>query len=359
MDSYAGIPVLDASASGSRRLSRGHGNAFLRWCYRSRERARELLGRGIDQKTAHVAVLHALLLGYRGEIPHEIRDSFTATGTLHIFAISGLHVGIIVMLLIWALRLAGISRPHWVLFLAPALVVYTAMTGARASAVRACIMTIIYFLGPLLSRKPDPLSALALAAILILAVVPDQLFDVGFIFSFVIVTGLILLCPHFERPLRRLWQRDPLRTGGEPAWAGFLRAIGRYSCSLVALSCSAWLASAPLTAYFFHRVCPITLLANLFVVPTAFLIVVAGCLSLVFGSLLEALAVPLNLASAALITLLLRVIRGLQSVPFASLEVHDMPAWIMWGWYAALGAGAYTAGVKGGRGRAGQCMGDE
>ena len=77
-------------------------------------------------------------------LPETEYTLFAATGTLHIFAISGLHVGVMAVLFAMVLKLAGLSRAHWILPLAPALVVYTLMTGMRVSALRACLMAICY-----------------------------------------------------------------------------------------------------------------------------------------------------------------------------------------------------------------------
>jgi len=240
--------------------------------------------------------------------------------------------------IIFVLKLFRVSRVYWVLFLAPLLIGYAVATGARASAVRACIMAIVYFLGPFLRRKPDPFSAIAFAALLILAVAPAQLYDVGFIFSFVVVTGLILLYPVIERPLRRLWQPDPLRVQPERKLVVALRWCGKKVAQLLALACAAWLVSAPLTAYFFGRFSPIALLSNLLVMPLTFLIVLTGSLSLVLGSLLMVFAGIFNHANVVLVSVLLKVTGILSAVPGGSVELGTPPLWAVLAWYVLLAA---------------------
>lgn len=322
----------------ARFLSAGHGWWLAKRCFEARRRASEYLSLGIEDYPDAVALLRALLLGCREQLPRRVREIFATTGTLHIFAISGLHVGIIALFITFLLTAFRISRVYWVLFLAPLLIAYTLATGARASAVRACIMAIIYFSAPLLGRKTDVFSALALAALAILAAAPAQLFEVGFILSFVIVTGLVVLYPYFERPMRKLWEPDPLRVQQEKKWITKLRGAGRYVCSLVALSCSAWLASAPLMAHFFGRFVPIALVGNLLVIPLAFLIVLTGCLSLVLGSCIALFADIFNHANLALVTVLVRTIEFTAAVPLGSIKVDKPPLWGILLWYVVLTA---------------------
>ena len=241
-----------------------------------------------------------------------------------------------------------ISRIHWVLFMAPLLVFYTVVTGARASAVRACIMAVIYYLAPLLGRKADVASSLSLAALLILLVSPEQLMDVGFIFSFIVVAGIVVYYPIFERPLRRLWQADPMRLEKEHKLVLILRDCVRYICTLTAISCSAWLASAPLTAYFFGRFAPVALPANLVVIPLVFLVVLAGCLSLLLGSCVWVLAEVFNNANLALIWVLSRTMQGICAIPFGSMDIARPSIWLVLLWYLFFGSLAlYLRGSRG------------
>ncbi|MBN1669498.1 MAG: ComEC/Rec2 family competence protein [Kiritimatiellae bacterium] len=329
---------LLADGPGAVLLEEGRGSRVVAGCFAARRYAAARLADGIEPFRTHVALLHALLLGYRHRLPAAVREDFIATGTLHIFAISGLHVGIIVLLITFVLNAGKIPRVYWGLFLFPLVVGYTLATGARPSAVRACVMALVYFAAVLLDRKPDMPAALALSAVLILAVAPAQVFDVGFIFSFVVVAGLVCLYPRIERPLRRLWQADPLRVEPEKKRVRLLRRAGRYVASLFAVSCSAWLVSAPLTAYFFGRLSLSAPVGNLVVVPLAFLVVLGGCLSLVFGALVPILGQLFNHANVVLISLLLRIMAALARVPCGSVEIERFPFAGVLLWYVALGA---------------------
>lgn len=328
---------LTTLASRMRRLAPA-GPYDLKACsIAARRAAARRLAAGIEEYPEAVGVLHALLPGYRTGLSQRAREMFVATGTLHIFAISGLHVGMIAGLVVFLLRALRVPRMHWVFFLAPILVFYTLATGAKASAVRACIMAVIYFLAPLAGRRPDAPSALALAALLILGADPQQIGDLAFVFSFSVVAGLLALYPHMERLLCAPWGSDPFRATPRIEWA---RRVGRRACCLAALSLSAWLVSAPLTAYVFGRFSPVGLFSNVLVIPLASLIVLSGVLSLVLGSCWAALGTVFNNASLALIAVLMRCLEGLWRLPVSNLEVARPPLAGVLAWYVLLGTAA-------------------
>jgi competence protein ComEC len=317
-------------------LSEGHGNALLAACFSLRRSAAGHLSRGIEDSPRSVSLLYALLLGYRAHLQPEIRELFAVTGTLHIFAISGLHVGVMAAIGIFVLQASRVSRVHWILFLGPFLVAYTVATGMKASAVRACIMALIYWLAPLVGRRSDAVSALSCAAVLIVVVAPGQLLARGFILSFVVVTGLLLLYPGFVRPLLRRLAPDPFRLQPERKWVGAARGCARRAAELCAASAAAWLASAPLSAYFFHVFSPVALVGNLLVIPLAFMIVLGGCLSVLFGGCVPLLAEVFNHANHVLISVLVTGVGAMARVPGGHIEVaRPSLLWVV-AWYAAV-----------------------
>ncbi|MFC1452346.1 ComEC/Rec2 family competence protein [Verrucomicrobiota bacterium] len=325
-------------SSDSRMLQASSGGGLLAACFRARDTAARVLTLGIEDYPREYGLVQAMLLGCRSRLARQERDVFVATGTLHIFAVSGLHVGIVCGLIVFVLKAFKVSRVRWVLFLGPLLIAYAAATGARPSAVRACLMALIYFAAPLLGRRPDVVSALAVSAVLLLAWDPGQLTNLGFVFSFVVSGGLIAAYPVLFELTRPLWAPDPLRLQPEPSAIRGLRAAGMYVAGLAALSLSAWAASTPLTAYFFGRFTPMALLGNLLVIPLAFLIVVSGSLALVSGFCVGILAEVFNHATLALVFLLVRLVRALSAVPCASVEVGEVPLWAVSLWYGALAA---------------------
>jgi len=334
------------SRGGLEYLSFGHGSWFQRLCYDARRKAAVRLSVGIGDSPHTVAMLHALLLGYRGHLPRSILDMSAASGTLHIFAISGLHVGVVAGMILFALGSFRVSRPYWILFMGPLLIGYTVATGMRPSAMRACLMAIVYWSAPLLGRRADGLTAVAFAALVILGLAPGQLFDLGFVFSFAVATGIVILYPRFSSRLLSFAQPDVFRAQPESQPVPVLRRFARYGLSILAVTLAAWLTSAPLAAYFFGRFTPLALITNLLVVPVTFFAVLAGCLSIILGSCLNVLADIFNHANLALLSVLKAAMGTVASFAFPVMEPGAVSGWMVAAWYAALGLLALCLPVK-------------
>lgn len=245
---------------------------------------------GIESWGAIPALNQAMLLGARHEMPADMKRVFSNSGTIHVFAISGMNIALVAAFLIAVIRLLGIPRFYWGFFLAPLLVVYTVISGACPSAVRACIMAIILFFAPLFGRRPNGVAALALTALIVHLIKPALIVDAGSLFSFTVMLGLVLFVQPFSVLLRRVFQcawfeqRSILyQSAGNRfhfwLWRSFYWCV-RYISDVLAVSLAAWLVSVPLTAYYFGRLTPGGLFANLVITPASFMVVVAGCVGL-------------------------------------------------------------------------------
>lgn len=329
----ATLRVTDATP---RLVASGRGHRWVETSLRGREVFARILEQGMTDFPDQAAVLKALLLGYRSELPPAWEERFSRTGTLHIFAISGLHVGVMALLVVGLLRALGLPREHWVLIVIPVLVLYTLGTGMKASAVRACVMAVAYWSATLVRRRPDAPSALALAAILIAAVEPGQVLSMGFVLSFSVVTGILVLVPILQEPVQNRLRPEPWLAAPERGSVRLGRWTASWVASLAVLSLACWAVSFPLTARFFHVLSPIGLAGNLAVVPGAFLIVLTGCLSLVGGSVSPFLAEVFNHANRVFVSGLLQVIEAMDAVPGGWRYVPKVGwAWIA-AWYAML-----------------------
>lgn len=321
------VPVRMRGAS---RLS------FLYWCFLIREKCSLVLSRGIEHRPEVVAILQALVLGRQHELPLAMREAFVATGTYHIFAISGQHVAIIALFVVFILRFHGVCLLNWFYYIAPVLVVFTVMTGMSASAVRGCIMALMCFLGPLFKRKTDISSAMALAALLIVGADPLQLFQTGFLLSFGIVAGLIVLCPPLIAMSERRLAPDPYRLEPENLPARHARKIIRWILFMLIASFASWLVSAPLIARWFNLVSPVALAANLLVIPLATLVLLAGCLSIAFGWFCPFIAEIFNFTNVFLVSLMSGLTIKMAQIPFGHIFVQSPPLWLMSLWFFTL-----------------------
>ena len=329
--------AMEVTGLEAEQLAGFHGSRFLAMCQSLRRSSAEALARGLSSFPEQVGLLKALLLGYRQDLPDEREESFARTGTLHVFAISGLHVGIISMLLIAAVQAMGTPRRFWIFVVGPALILYTVTTGMKASAVRACIMALAYGSSSWLWRKPDVLSALALAAVCIVAAAPDQVSAPGFILSFTVVLSILVLFPRlyawFSSYLAADFGVNPHVLSKRESW---LRDVRLYVAGLAAMSVAAWAGSMPLSASFFNLCSPIALVANLLVIPATFAVVFSGCLSLLTVHVSPWMCEVFNSANLVLVSTLLWCIDRFREWPMSWRFVAS-PPWI-WtvAWYVLL-----------------------
>lgn len=285
-----------------------------------RERGAEALSRGVDPESLGAKLVRAMVLGFRTDVPPEVSEAFKASGTVHVFAISGLHVAVFAGAVAGLLALAAVPRRWRPLLSVPLVAGYVLLTGARPSAVRAGTMLVLVLCAPLAGRRADPAASLAAAALAILAADPAQILDLGFLFSFVCTAGLLLVRPE----MRRLRRQPPGPLGGLRA-----RIRGAMFVSIVA-----WAVSAPLTAMCFGRLSPAALVCNLAVVPLATAAVTASVLSLALAPLLPALCAPCNLVACLCAEGMAAVSRAAASVPWAAWEVEPWGPGAVALWYA-------------------------
>lgn len=325
-------------------LDAGRGNPVKAWCLERRRAARHVLARGLDDFPEERGLLQALLLGYREELPALLRQDFAATGTVHIFAISGAHVGMVTMLLVGVLQALGVPRTRWFVFVAPLLAVYTIATGAATSAVRACVMASLLLAAPFLRRKPDAISTLAVAASAILLAAPGQLGDLGFLLSFTAVGGLLAVQPIFDVWALKMFRRDDWQLPREELPEGRrLREAGLALTRFGSVTVSAWISTAPLTAYFFNLVSPVALGMNLVVIPAAFAILLSGVFSLLSAPVSMEVAEIFNHAARVCAQSLAFLIRWAAAVPGGHGFVRTPPAAGVAVWYAVLAVAAVMA----------------
>lgn len=325
-------------------LDGGRGNPIVAWCMARRRACREILGRGLEDCPKERGLLQALLLGYREDLPRMLRRDFAATGTVHIFAISGAHVGMVTLMIAGLLRALRIPLTRWFWFLFPMLVAYTVTTGAATSAIRACAMASMMWAAPLFKRRPDAISGLAVAAIAILLAAPAQLGDLGFLLSFTAVAGLLAIQPILDAGAVRLFRRDDWQLPGEERSRGrWGRETGLWTARFGLVTVSAWIATAPLTAYFFNLFSPVALGMNLLVIPSAFVILMAGVMSLLGAPLSGWLSETFNHAAWAVSSFLAWCIERAADVPGGHWFVRTPPAAAILSGYLILAVSAVMA----------------
>jgi competence protein ComEC len=306
-----------------------------RWDLKSRlietsERCRtwikDTLSQHLPADAPERTVLLAMTLGTSDTATPEMQIPFRLSGTLHIFAVSGLHVAIIGMILWFVLRCLGVSRGMQPPLLIPLLFGYTFITGLPPSAVRSAIMASVLLLGMTSNRKSDLLNTLGASALILFLIDTDQLFTPGFQLSFGVLGSIAVFNECFSRPLRPFTEPDPfipknlLTLPQQIFWK-----MRQSFAGTLTVSASAWIGSIPLVLYHFHTLTPIGLIANLFLVPWSVIVLSLTITRLLFaGSLFSFLQPSLAWISHQSATATLWMANFFASIPGGHVYVPSI-----------------------------------
>ena len=316
-----GIRVVLAGGAGAAQIERrGRGSWPMAVACAARVRLRRLLTETFARSDrATSAMLCATVLGDRTELGDDLEEAFQRSGTMHLLAISGLHVGIVAFLIWKVCSLLGLGRGKSGAVVLAAVLLYALMTGATPSVVRATIMTAALVVGILGRRRLDPLQVTAMAALVLLAARPYDLFSAGFQLSFAAVVSIACLYDELqwsllrdERLIDRLMAEED-RT----VWQRTVLSARRGLARSLSVSLAAWLAVFPLIAYYFHLFSPVTVLTNLVAVPLLGLVVTLGFVHLGVAALSPLLASATSVLAVGATTSLATVVELAAGLPFA------------------------------------------
>lgn len=301
---------------------------FLPW-------ARSALAHGLPEDES-TRLLWAMALGWRTALSGEVDTAFMESGTMHVFAISGLHIALIAALLLALLRAVRVPRPAGVIVVIPLLWFYVAATGWQPSAERSALMMSVVAGTWVLKRPGDLLNSLGLAALVLLVREPGQLMQAGFQLSFGVVAGLALLSPGLGGwmfPHLRFPDDPFLPEALRPHWQRWLEAPIRHLASGVVTGVAAFLSSLPVTTSLFHLFSPVSILANLLIVPLSSLALASCAASLLTFPLWPGLAAVFNASAWLWMHLMVVLSRAFAGLPGGVWYVATPPpmVWIPYG----------------------------
>lgn len=273
----------------------------------------------------HADLCRALILGQKEGLDGQTRAQFSDAGAMHVLAVSGLHVGILMLVMSFLLKpikkLPG-GKKIFLLLVLSTLWFYALITGFSPSVLRASVMFSFILIGSQLEREVSSFQSLLVAAFLLIIFDPFLLFNVGFQLSFLAVAGILYLYPLIYRSvfvkhwvLNRIWQ-------------------------LLAVSMAAQLATFPLGLYYFHQFPNYFLLTNLFVVPMAFLVLAGGLLFLI-TSLMPVVADFSALLLDFIVLILLKGVQWISEIPLSRTSGVVIHVVEMLGLYASIALAAY------------------
>jgi len=308
------------------RVGAGEGNPLYAALLALKQRAKGVIGAILHEPAA--SLLTGILLGVESGIPADLEKAFSATGTSHIVAISGFNITIIAGVFAGlSRRLVGRQRATWVAI--GGVVVYTLFVGASAAVVRAAIMGVLYLLGKHLGRETFAPVSLSAAAVVMTAINPYVLWDIGFQLSFAATVGLLLYAAPLERWAERLLSRYLSPRDAR-------RVVGWLSEALL-VTLAAQLTTTPIILYYFRRLSLIALLTNLLVLPAQPGVMVWGGLATVAGLIWLPPGRVLGWVAWLFLTYTIETVRITARAPFAWVDLGRVEGWTVWAYYVLLG----------------------
>jgi len=265
------------------------GNELFKNIYALKEKTLNTLRSNLNNQHRSLGIAEALLIGYKNDLDKEMVQAYSNTGVVHIIAISGLHLGLIYMVLFWLMeRMPIVKRNRLIkaIILLGCLWIFSLMTGASASVLRSAVMFTCIIFGNMLNRKSSVYNSLAASAFLLLCYNPYFLWDVGFQLSYFAIIGIIWL----QKPIQYLISLN--------------QYLPRKVWEMTSITIAAQIITFPICLFYFHQFPTYFLLSNLVAVPLSTIIlfeeIALLCISgfqtfaLLIGKLVEASIVLMN-----------------------------------------------------------------
>ena len=288
-------------------LHRNKANPILGFAYKVQSKLKSIFKRYIANKPVR-GVAEAIIFGYKGELDDTWVEAFSKTGTIHVLAVSGLHVGIIYILLAWLIGLSkstGWQLKLKALVILLALFSYCIITGFSPSVTRASLMFGLVLVAKATGRQTSIYNTLTFAAFVLILLNPNNLFNVGFQFSFLAVLGIVYYKDIFRSWLpQKSWLMDKVVT-------------------LMSVSLAAQITTFPLGLYYFHQYPNLFLFSNLIVIPCITIILYAGFFMVAMSFVSSFLATGASSFMQFYTEFVAAAVQKIQNLPFAFFEdVH-------------------------------------
>jgi len=308
------------------------GNPVIAFAIASRKWMQEKLRLDLEDSSEAAGLIQGMVLGQKNETPEEIRELFQRTGTLHLFVVNGLHIGMFSYIAFMFASFLGAGRRLSVVILIPMIFFYALLTGLSAGSVRASIMAAIVLGTQFVDRKPVTLNNLAAAGLGILLWDTNELFMTGFQFSAGVVFAIIVFAARFQRFFMKFGTPDSFLP--RSLWSRVQKAVHfcfHHLSQILGVSTAAFIGSLPFTAIYFHMLPLAAVVANLVIVPVAFLILMEGILSILSAVFSNTLAAIFNTVNGMLARIVLWAVHLFAQIPYGHIYVgapglHTPPA---------------------------------
>jgi len=273
-------------------------------------------------KQLYADLLAGMVFGmYNVQLPEEIVESFRRSGTIHLMVVSGAHVTLLATVIIFLVQGLRVRLPLWIiLIVAPPLLLYALVAGLRASVMRSLAMAILLVASMVTGRRYDFWTALAIAATVLCIADTSAPFSIGVQLTFAAVIGVVGFMPRARQSESRRQSK---------AYSYLVSGAGA--------TLGAWLLTAPIIAYHFNMLILVGILANLIAIPLRVVILYAGFIAVLVGSVWPPLAILPCAIGRIFGALTLWVVQGFAAMPGAALGVFHMPPVAIAAWYVAAG----------------------
>ncbi|MFH1238555.1 MAG: DNA internalization-related competence protein ComEC/Rec2, partial [bacterium] len=283
------------------------GNFFNRAIIFLRHKILTVISQSLGEPAA--SILAGILLGIRTTLPRDIQDAFTNAGVIHVMAVSGSNVGFLLIIFLWFFRRIFVPQKIAALVTIAVIFIFTFITGAPPSAMRAAVMATFALVAVILDRDKNFYHSLAIACLVVLLINPLDLFNVGFQLSFAATLGILYLTPKLQQILTF-----------KPRWL----------VNIIAVSTAAQIGVFPLCVYYFNKVSLIGVLTNIVVIPAVGIIMTIGFITFAVSFLGSIPVALLSWVNGLLIDGLVEVIKFSAALPYAYIRL-GMPSFLFIG----------------------------
>ncbi len=303
-----------------------------RWLNEFRQQTVLLLRDNLNAKNR--ATAEALLLGNRGHLSPDVERDFIASGTMHLLAISGLHVGILFVFLVRVQNLLLVSRTRSLLLAGLVCIIYTFLTDLRPSVMRSTCFILLYILGQTLYRDIRMGSLIGATVMLLLVLNPSIAFDIGAWLSFLAVSALGWVSEHDSPPEDRAAPPDAV------TWQDRFRELRGQSAEWLRLNYRRMLTiavlTAPIVATQFHVVSLVGMIVNILLIPLTTVTLICGYMAIFVGLLVPPTASITTIPFDWMLSALHLGVSLSADVRVGFVMIPDLPAWFIPVYYALL-----------------------
>lgn len=293
--------ILEVEGRNISAFNERNGFSLLKISYTTRKYIEGVLDQSLSP--LHSGMLKSIMFGNQGYLDSEMLKLFSISGTAHIIAVSGLHVGVIALLLHQLLKFFNLSKKKILMITMLVLFFYSAIVNFPISIVRASSMYYLYVLSYFIERRYDAINSLMMIALILLLYNPLNLFSVSFQLSFSATLSILLLYPIIKEKLI---------------------FIPKQLQSLLAVTISAQVGTIPILIYHFQQMSLVAFIANILIVPTLVPLLFMAFASIFFSLFAIELAVTINYLTNLLLTYIYWIVNNLSQWSLASIEVAEI-----------------------------------